>query len=184
MTNPATPTPAPPGPPASGGGMPKWLIIVLAVGLVVVLGCCGGITTCWWIGRGVARQARDAIVAETQRQAQAGGGVSVGGVSVGGAMPANFPADVPVMEGYTSAGVSVANAAQGTGMVMLSGKGTRADVVAYYEKQMKDRGWTETNNVAMGASSTMIFSKDSRQATIQAVETNGSVTLTIQYGSR
>jgi len=114
-----------------------------------------------------------------------GSGGSTGGgrpaVNFGGSLPSNFPKDVPVMAGFTSSGVSVSDSVQGTGMVMLGGKGARADVVAYYEKQMKDQGWAEAKNVEIGESSTMIFTKDTRQATIQAITSDGNTMLTIRY---
>ena len=162
MTSPAAPSPTPP---ASGGGMPKWLIIVLVAGLVVVVGCCGGIGTCVVVARRAARRVQSEIAGLRQVQA-------------------SLPPDVMVMPGFTSSGVNVADAAKGTGMVILNGKGTRADVVAYYEKQMKVAGWSEANNVEMGGGATMVFSKDTRQVTIQAVENNGTVMVTIQYGPK
>jgi hypothetical protein len=122
------------------------------------------------------------------RGATGGGGAPAAGtgggrpaVNLGGGMPANFPKDLPVMAGFTSAGVSISDSAQGTGMVMLSGKGTRQDAVAYYEKQMKDQGWAESRNMEIGESNTMVFTKDTRQATIQAVNTDGNTMLTIRY---
>jgi len=111
------------------------------------------------------------------------GGTGGGGpsVNVTGSTPANFPKDLPVMAGFTSGGVSAADIAKGTGMVMLTGKSTRQDTVAYYEKQMKDQGWTETNNIEIGDTSSMIFTKDTRQATIQASNSDGNTMLIISY---
>jgi hypothetical protein len=54
--------------------MPKWLIILLVVFLVMILGCCGGVTTCFFLARkaaktGVARLQEAAQ--EAQREAEA-----------------------------------------------------------------------------------------------------------------
>jgi len=111
------------------------------------------------------------------------GGTGGGNLAVSpvGGTPANFPKDLPIMSGFTSGGVSVSDSAKGTGMVMLTGKSTRQDTVAYYEKQMKDQGWTETNNLEIGDTSSMIFTKDTRQATVQASTSDGNTMLIISY---
>ncbi len=73
MTNPVTPAGAPV--PPAGGGMPKWLIILLVIGLVVVLGCCGGFAACHWMCTKVvtagAEAAQNGAVALQQRAMQA-----------------------------------------------------------------------------------------------------------------
>ena len=157
--------------------MPTWLIIVLVVGLVVVLGCCGGVSMCAWGARRVARRVQVQRLTLTSRP------VAVERPGVG-AIPGNFPEDVPVMPGFTATGPAMAIDAQGNGMAMFTGTTGRADVVAYYQKQMKDNGWSELRSAAVGPSTTMIYVKGTRQTTIQVVDANANVLLTIQYGPK
>jgi hypothetical protein len=157
--------------------MPKWLILVLVLGLVVVVGCCGGIALCtygWRQARRMNEQRRERV------QVQAGGNA----ITAGRGLPANFPVDVPVIEGFTASRVSVSDAVRGTGIVMMGGTGTWANVVAEYQRQMKDRGWSQLSSEAVGVTSTMVFAKDTRQVTIRVGESGGSAMLTIEYGPK
>jgi len=99
MTNPNVPNYSPP----SGGGMPKWLILVLVVFLIIVLGCCGGFAACHWACQRVvstaaqaakdnearlAKQLQEAAAerqAAAQREAQGVGGNGGGPGGGGGA---------------------------------------------------------------------------------------------------
>ncbi len=100
MTNPVTPAGAPV--PPAGGGMPKWLIVLLVIGLVVVLGCCGAFSACWFFAKHAAQgvgQLGQAIqqqaIAEAKKQ-----GVEADMTGNGLALPDNFPGDVPVYSGF------------------------------------------------------------------------------------
>ncbi len=63
MTNPA---------PSAPGGIPKWLLVLVAVLLVIVLGCCGVFTVCSFLVRRGAQTAGSALdVAIKQAQAEA-----------------------------------------------------------------------------------------------------------------
>jgi hypothetical protein len=79
--------------------MPKWLIILLVVFLIVILGCCGGVGTCIYLGKKAVQAAKDnAGTIEQQiqdraqqaerdaaaRAANGGGGIPTGGGVTGG----------------------------------------------------------------------------------------------------
>jgi hypothetical protein len=125
----------------------------------------------------------------------AGGGAAPGGGNGGGGngitsglgsgnMPANFPKDIPVMAGLAPSGVSFADKTKGSGMIALTGTGKRTDAAAYYEKQMADQGWAPGQNVDIGDSTSMTFTKDNRQATIQAVQDGNKVMVNIIYETK
>jgi hypothetical protein len=111
-----------------------------------------------------------------------GGGAGQPTVSVGGtSLPSNFPKDVPVMTGFAPGGMSVSDSVKGSGMTMLSGKASRQDLSTYYQKQMKDQGWTLAQNLDMGELTMMTFTKDKRQVIMQATTDNGTTSLVITY---
>jgi hypothetical protein len=102
-----------------------------------------------------------------------------------GKLPANFPTDIPVMKGLTSSGIGNADKLAGAGSIALYGKVSREDISAYYEKQMKDQGWTITGNNDIMNQTILQFSKGKRIATIQAVADPDKGTLvTISYETK
>jgi hypothetical protein len=99
-----------------------------------------------------------------------------------GKLPVNFPTDVPVMKGLSPSSISMADKVKGTGMVALTGKVTREDAAAFYDKQMKDQGWTETENQDVMNQTIMQFTKDKRKATVQVVtDSNNGTMVNIAY---
>jgi hypothetical protein len=106
-------------------------------------------------------------------------------VTVGGkSLPTNFPKDVPVMAGLTPGGMSVSDTAKGSGTTMLSGKVSRQDVAAYYQKQMKDQGWTQAQNIDINGLTMLSFEKDQRQVMVQVSDDNGTTLVVVNYESK
>jgi hypothetical protein len=102
----------------------------------------------------------------------------------GGKLPANFPSDVPVYSGLTPMPMgSFADKMKGSGVAQLSGRVDKDKTEAYYEQQLKDKGWKQESNQDFGAGTIMIYSKDKRKLSVQIVPDSdkGETLVTISY---
>jgi len=181
MTNPVIP-PNPNMPPSSGGGMPKWLIILLVVGLIVVLGCCGGIAACHFMCTAVAKNGAGALQQFVQdEQKKAGVNVNLAGGSI--SLPANFPSDVPVYSGFTAM-TSVTPPGQSGGTVSFKGSADPQKVMDYYQTQLKGKGWNQEQATANPNALFTAFSKDDQQITISVEGDASSSILIVNYGKK
>jgi hypothetical protein len=150
--------------------MPKWLIILLVVLIVVFIGCCGGIATCYYaVGR--AGSALSKAVREGT------------GMSFDGTLPASFPKDVPIYSGFKPT-FSIAPAGQEQGAVTLTGKGDPSKIGEFYEKALADNGWKQTATHGSADEITQTYTKDTRTVSINATSATGSTTLVITYGKK
>ncbi|HUO10967.1 MAG TPA: hypothetical protein VM008_21885 [Phycisphaerae bacterium] len=175
MTNTVSSTGAPA---PSGGGMPKWLIILLVVLLVISIGCCGGVATCfWWV-----RNKAPAFLKEKMREQ--GIEMNLPDATGTAAMPSNFPADIPV---YTGAKTiqSTANLKLNGGEAGLQTSDSIADVKSFYDKEMADQGWKEENSGSSAADEQhMSYSKDTRFASVQMNRHGTTTSIVITYGKK
>ncbi|MGN6369596.1 MAG: hypothetical protein ACTHN5_15160 [Phycisphaerae bacterium] len=185
MTNPNIPAPA-------GGGMPKWVIVLIVVLLVIVLGCCGGIATCVFLVRKGAQKIQENAPAWQKQLENAAkenakaNGVELNTPDAGGnaPMPSNFPADLPK---YSGAKVlsSMASIKDNGGQVMAQTTDSASDVKDFYAKQMTDQGWTEESNTSEGADNYhMIYSKDDRTASIHISRGDKETSIVVIYGKK
>ena len=170
--------PTHPGTPGKAGAS-KVLIIVLVIVGVVVLGCCGGITTCMLIARHAAQSVQESIKQDMRSR-----GVSVGGVTEGGTeakLPDNFPSDVPVYSGLRPT-VSVADRAHDAGSVgFISSSASSSDVVSFYHDKMKSGGWTEDTNLSVGSTTTLAYSQGASKVTVSVTASGGQTMVQIVY---
>lgn len=80
-------------------------------------------------------------------------------------LPESFPSDIPQPKGLTVAS-SASDNVKGTGGVYYTGTGSHADLKSFYRTEMKNQGWTPTEDNDIATLSTLIFTKDTRKATI------------------
>ncbi len=97
------------------------------------------------------------------------------------ALPADFPADVYLPEPRT---VSSAMDMGGMKAVNIATTAALAQVSAEVEKSMQDQGWKREMSMQTGAdSSTLIYSKDQRQAVYQLMKADaGGTQLAVRTG--
>ena len=97
------------------------------------------------------------------------------------ALPADFPADVYLPEPRT---VSSAMDMGGMKAVNIATTAALAQVSAEVEKSMQDQGWKRELSMQTGAdSSTLIYSKDQRQAVYQLMKADaGGTQLAVRTG--
>lgn len=174
------------GPQRSGGGMPKWLIALAVVFLLILLVCCGGLTTCYFVAQHTAARVREEGLGGLTLNKDGTGftmKTDTGELNLGGgSLPTSFPKDLPVYAGMRSQ-TSAVNSKDESGTVVLSGKAAASDVVDWYEKEMKSNGWTETANQTVGEGSAMSFTKEDRQASVLVVPSGtGESAVTLTYG--
>src|SRR5262249_46105903 len=143
------------------GGMPKWLIILLVIFLVILLGCCGGFIACNWMCAHVGNMAGN-VVGNAIKEGMRQNGMEFGDDLT---LPANWPADVVPYAGF-KAKSKVAPPGTPGGMVHFEGNESPSTVSAFYEKDLKDKGWTLESSDAGGGTTTQIFKKDKTTVTI------------------
>lgn len=105
----------------------------------------------------------------------------VTGVDAGGSVPADFPSDVPIVQGKVDFGIAVGSGKdEGWNVTIEAPDGTTADSIA---KQFTDAGWTagdfsgQANNTSSGAT----FTKDDLQALVVFTAKNGDSPATVNY---
>jgi hypothetical protein len=191
MTNPATP-------PKSG--MPRWLIVLLVIFLVIILGCCGGFVACNWMCSRVAQtggntlqslanaatqRAEAEMKAATQRAMEEARrqGAEFDTTGAGLALPAEFPADIPIYSGFKVTTRVVPPGSKG-GTLLLEGPAKAATLGSYYEKEMAAQGWKQIQAFASGNSFSQSYTKDDRSATFTGTENDGSTTLQVIFGAK
>ena len=92
--------------------------------------------------------------------------VVISGSDKGVALPEKFPSDFPVMPGAI---VKVAMATGEGTSVQFSVKVSQADVVKYYEENLKARGWKIEAAMNTGASSMLAAKKGNRDCVLNVV---------------
>jgi len=105
-------------------------------------------------------------------------------------LPENFPEDIPVYRDLTSLGTTT-NVEKGSGEALLYGKGSTAKVLAFYQEQMPQNGWTLTKDLLDSTKTrgNLFFEKADRQATItiNVIENDPSgngMSIKITYGKK
>jgi hypothetical protein len=88
----------------------------------------------------------------------------------GVALPANFPADVPIMPGAT---VKMAMSSGDALSVAFSIPGSQADALKYYEDNFKAKGWEIAATMNMGDTA-MISAKKGKRECVMNVGKEGS----------
>jgi hypothetical protein len=173
MTNPNIPA-------SPGGGMPKWVIALIVVILVIVLGCCGGIATCFWAAKKVS-QAAPGFVKEQMKK----NGVELNLPDASGTapLPSNFPSDVPVYTGAKTV-ASSADLKKDNGEATCTTPDSAANVHDFYDKQMSENGWKGESTTTTGATTLLTYSKDNRIATINITGTEKGASILIGYGKK
>jgi hypothetical protein len=94
--------------------------------------------------------------------------------SADGKIPEGFPADMPLYTpGTIKAGI-VSNSDSGKGfMVSIETPDAWADVFAWYETQLKDKGWTIESTVKMDAGGLLTGGKGSQVFNISVAKDSG-----------
>ena len=203
MTNAATP--GTPGTPAPKSGMPTWVKILLAILLVIVLGCCGIFGTCYYfVNKGVQtvkehapewqkqmEEAAEKARAEAEKQAAEEAKKSSDGERFAPSatpdeavkavkMPANFPTDLPRYAGMVPTWAS-SDKTTGSGQVIFKVAANVDTITAYYEKEMVKNGWSETSNNSVNDTWIGIYKKGGRSATVTATPEGKQTQVTIIY---
>jgi len=88
----------------------------------------------------------------------------------GVALPANFPADVPIMPGAT---VKMAMSSGDALSVTFSVAASQADALKYYEDNLKAKGWEIAATMNMGESA-MLSAKKGKRECVMNVGKDGS----------
>lgn len=83
----------------------------------------------------------------------------------GVALPANFPADVPIMPGAT---VKMAMTSGEALSVTFSVAASQADALKYYEDNLKAKGWEIAATMNMGESAMLSAKKGKRECVMNA----------------
>ena len=176
-----------PTPPGKKNSNLVWILVGVAVLLMVC--CCGGLTTCYWFARSGAKSVamrmekmEEQAKADARRQGMSMGGVTEGAVAK---LPDNFPSDVPIFSGMSPT-MSYSDKAREAGMAMFTASGkVGADVIQYYQKELPGQGWKEDNVVNIGATTTLIYSKEGRTVTVMATANDDNTTMVqITYGKK
>ena len=175
MTNsvtPGTPSPAP------KGGMPKWLIVLLVILVVIIVGCCGGASLCGlFVNQKVKEIEQEGFTLNTGEGSVTFGkeGVAIkteeGTIQTGNKLPANFPKDIPAFAGLKP--IASAVSSEGDVNASLTGKGDKAEIVAFYKEQMVKEGWTETKASETENTAGLVYEKDDFQAEIMITSVPG-----------
>jgi len=182
MSNPAPPMATPPN---SGGGMPKWLIILLVILLIVVLGCCGAFAACRWACAKAGQAVSSGIQAATQKidDERKRQGIEVDLSGKGLAVPAEFPADIPLYPGFKILSKAIPPGTR-AGSIVLSGSASPSTLSSYYEKEMASKGWKQESATADQQSFAQSYSKDDRTTTISGDGAGSTSSLQIVFGAK
>ena len=98
-----------------------------------------------------------------------------------GEMPKDFPADVYVLSG---ADVVSSISTPGGANLALKSSSPKADVVAKYAAEMKDKGWTTESTMDMGETAMLSFAKDNRQASVIVQSEEGATSINLTVGTK
>lgn len=171
-----------------GGLKQKQLIvIIIAVVAVVILGI---------VVNGMVKRNLAENIAENAIERAGGGDVKVdldnktwtyetneGSFQVGEGvdLPANWPADVPVLSGVkiTYAGSTNPQTGQAGASVMFTTTQSTAEVAAYYNSELVKAGWTIEGTANSGGVNIISAQKGGRQVGLYMLESDGSTTVTI-----
>ncbi|HVX84683.1 MAG TPA: hypothetical protein VH253_07690 [Phycisphaerae bacterium] len=168
----------PPSPPPPKG-MSKWVIIAIVVLLIIIVGCCGGVTACWLVARRAAKAAAD--LSPISRNEAGGLTIRSGGGEFNiGALPANFPSDIPIYTGMKPLESAIDK--DGNGTVSLTGSGAPSDVADWYQDHMKSQGWTLTDSGNAGDTQHQAYRKAGRQASVLITGSGSESTVIIGVG--
>jgi hypothetical protein len=96
--------------------------------------------------------------------------VKISASDKGVALPANFPADVPIMPGAT---VKMAMSTGDALSVTLGVAASQADALKYYEDNLKAKGWEIAATMNMGDTA-MISAKKGKRECVMNVGKDGS----------
>jgi len=83
----------------------------------------------------------------------------------GVALPANFPADVPILKGAT---VKAAMTQGGQMVIHLHAAGSIADATTFYNDALKSQGWEIETTMNMGGTAMVSAKKSGRQCNVVA----------------
>ena len=100
----------------------------------------------------------------------------------GVALPDKFPTDVPI---YIGAVVKMSSTQGKAILVHLSVNASTADLLKFYQDQLKEQGWEIQSTVNMGQGSMLSAKKGARQCTalVMKQDKDSLVQLTVQEGS-
>ena len=98
-----------------------------------------------------------------------------------GEMPKDFPADVYVLSG---ASVVSSISTPGGANLSLKSASSKADVVAQYTAEMKDKGWTTESTMDMGETAMLSFAKDNRTASVIVQVEDGATAINLTVGTK
>lgn len=98
-----------------------------------------------------------------------------------GEMPKDFPADVYVLSG---ASVVSSISTPGGANLSLKSASSKADVVAQYTAEMKDKGWTTESAMDMGETAMLSFAKDNRTASVIVQVEDGATAINLTVGTK
>jgi hypothetical protein len=110
------------------------------------------------------------------------GVAKVSASDTGVALPDKFPTDVPIYKGA----VIKLSSTQGKAMLVhLSVKASTADLLKFYQDQLKDQGWEIQSTMNMGEGSMLSAKKGARQCTalVMKQDKESMVQLTVSEGS-
>ncbi|MEI8376867.1 MAG: hypothetical protein WCJ35_28975, partial [Planctomycetota bacterium] len=144
--------------------MSKTLTITLALLAAVTIGC----------GKKTTFKTRDGEVTVDRNGGQVtyegkskDGTVKIAANEGGVALPDNFPKDMPI---YKGAVVKVSSTQDKTMLAHMTVPASQADVLKYYQDQLKDQGWEIEATMNMGEGSMITANKSGRQGSVMIIK--------------
>jgi hypothetical protein len=95
------------------------------------------------------------------------GTVKVTANESGVALPDNFPKDIPI---YKGAVIKISSTQGKTMLAHMTVPGSVADVLKYYQDQLKDQGWTIESTMNLGEGSMIAAKKAARQCSAMVLK--------------
>jgi hypothetical protein len=130
---------------------------------VMAAGGCGGSKTYEGPNGEKMTVSKDGKSVVIQSSGKDGSNIELSASEKGIALPGDFPKDVPVYTGATVLSSAKAN----DGMMVTLQTPDEVDKVAeFYEKNLKDQGWTTENTVKMGEGSHFANKKEKRSLNV------------------
>jgi hypothetical protein len=148
---------------------PGYAILCSAIALTL-LGGCGKKEQNVAVPGGTVKVTQQGGGTTMEMSSDKGDKVKVTASDKGVALPANFPADVPIMPGAT---VKMAMTSGDALSVTFSVAASQADALKYYEDNLKAKGWEIAATMNMGESAMLSAKKGKRECIMNVGKDGG-----------
>lgn len=148
---------------------PRYGVLCAAIALAL-LGACGKKEQNVAVPGGNVTVTQQGGGTTVEMRSDKGEKVKVTSSDKGVALPANFPADVPIMPGAT---VKMAMTSGDALSVTFSVAASQADALKYYEDNLKAKGWEIAATMNMGESAMLSAKKGKRECIMNVGKDGG-----------